>query len=166
MRELLVGRLFGYIPAQMIWTLVVAVLVWAFLNRHKFGAHVYLVGDNRDSARLMGVDVDQTRMLTFAAVGLASAFAGVLASLEVSYFWVTLGDGYLLRTLAAVFLGGTSVFGGTGTIFGTFIACFILGTIESGTVAIGLSGFWTQLIFGFIIVVSVAMQAVLNRRLG
>jgi simple sugar transport system permease protein len=97
---------------------------------------------------------------------LASAFAGVLASLEVSYFWVTLGDGYLLRTLAAVFLGGTSVFGGTGTIFGTFIACFILGTIESGTVAIGLSGFWTQLIFGFIIVVSVAMQAVLNRRLG
>jgi simple sugar transport system permease protein len=161
-----VGRIGGYVPAQMIWTLVVAGLVWVVLNRHRFGAHVYLVGDNQDSARLMGVQVDRTRMLVFALVGLAAAFAGLLASLEVNYFWVTLGQGYLLRTLAAVFLGGTSVFGGTGTILGTFVACFIIGIIEPGIVAIGLTGFWTQLLYGLIIVISVAMQAVLSRRLG
>jgi simple sugar transport system permease protein len=164
--DLLVGRLGGYVPAQMIWTIVVAVIVWILLNRHKLGAHVYLVGDNKDSARLMGVNVDRTRMLVFAFVGLAAAFGGVLSSLEVSYLWVTLGDGYLLRTLAPVFLGGTSVFGGTGTIFGTFIACFIIGAIEAGIVAIGLTGFWTQLIYGLIIVISVAMQAFLSRRLA
>jgi simple sugar transport system permease protein len=166
LQHVLVGRIANYVPAQMVWTVVVAILVWIFLNRHRFGAHVYLVGDNRDSARLMGVNVDRTRMLVFAFVGLAAAFGGVLSSLEVSYFWVTLGEGYLLRTLAPVFLGGTSVFGGTGTIFGTFIACFIIGAIEGGIVAIGLTGFWTQLIYGLIIVISVAMQAVLNRRLG
>ena len=166
LRQALVGRLAGYVPAQMIWTVIVAVLVWVFLNRHKFGAHVYLTGDNEDSARLMGVNVDRTRMMVFAIVGLAAAFAGLLASLEVNYYWVTLGEGYLLRTLAAVFLGGTSVFGGTGTILGTFVGCFIIGAVEAGIVAIGLTGFWTQLIYGLIIIVSVSMHSVLSRRLG
>ena len=166
LHQALVGRLVGYVPAQMIWTIIVAVVVWVLLNRHRFGAHVYLVGDNRDSARLMGVNVDRTRMMAFAIVGVAAAFAGLVASLEVNYFWVNLGEGYLLRTLASVFLGGTSVFGGVGTILGTFIGCFIIGAIEAGTVAIGLSGFWTQLIYGLIIVISVSMHAALRRRLA
>jgi simple sugar transport system permease protein len=164
--QVLVSRVAGYVPAQMIWSVIVAALVWVFLNRHKFGAHVYLTGDNENSARLMGVNVDRTRMMVFALVGLAAAFAGLLASLEVNYFWVTLGEGYLLRPLASVFLGGTSVFGGTGTILGTFVGCFILGAIEAGTVAVGLSGFWTQLIYGLIIVLSVSMHAAVNRRLA
>jgi len=166
LRQALVGRPARHLPAQMIWTIVVAIVVWVLLNRHKFGAHVYLVGDNEDSARLMGVNVDRTRMMVFAIVGLAAAFAGLLASLEVNYFWVTLGEGYLLRTLASVFLGGTSVFGGIGTILGTFVGCFIIGAIEAGTVAIGLTGFWTQLIYGLIIIISVSMHAALNRRLA
>lgn len=166
LHQALVGRLANYLPAQMIWTIIVAILAWVILNRQKLGAHVYLVGDNRESAELMGVNVDRTRMLVFALVGLAAAFAGLMASLEVNYFWVTLGEGYLLRTLAAVFLGGTSVFGGTGTILGTFVACFIIGAIEAGIVAVGLTGFWTQLLYGLIIVISVAMQSVLSRRLG
>jgi simple sugar transport system permease protein len=165
LHQSLVGRLAGYIPAQMIWATIVAILVWVLLNRHRFGAHVYLIGDNRESARLMGVNVDRTRMLAFAIVGLAAAFAGIIASLEVNYFWVNLGEGYLMRTLASLFLGGTSVFGGTGTILGTFIGCFIIGAIEAGTVAMGLSGFWTQLIYGLIIVLSVSMHVALSRRL-
>ena len=165
LHQALVGRLAGYVPAQMVWAIIVAVLVWVLLNRHRFGAHVYLIGDNRDSARLMGVGVDRTRMMAFALVGLAAAFAGLLASLEVNYFWVNLGEGYLMRTLASLFLGGTSVFGGTGTILGTFIGCFIIGAIEAGTVAMGLSGFWTQLIYGLIIVLSVSMHVALSRRL-
>ena len=96
---------------------------------------------------------------------MAAAFAGILASLQVSFFWPSLGDGYLLKTLAAVFLGGTSVFGGVGTIFGTFIGAFIIGAIEAATVAVGLTGFYTQLIYGLIIVISVTMHAFLRRRM-
>ncbi|MBN1976642.1 MAG: ABC transporter permease [Anaerolineae bacterium] len=176
LRQALVGRVADYVPAQMIWTVIVAIVVWVFLNRHKFGAHVYLIGDNVESARLMGVNVDRTRMMNFAVLGLAAAFGGVLSSLEQSYFWVSLGDGYLLRTMASVFLGGTSVFGGTGTVFGTFIGCLIIGVIQAGIVAIGkieifglvieLTGFWTQLIYGLIIIVSVSLQNVLSRRLS
>jgi simple sugar transport system permease protein len=176
MRQALVGRLGGYVPAQMIWALVVGALVWVILNRHKFGAHVYLIGDNVESARLMGVNVDRTRIINFAILGTAAAFGGVLSSMEQSYFWVSLGEGYLLKTMASVFLGGTSVFGGVGTVFGTLIGCLIIGTIEAGIVAIGtieiagivlkLSGFWTQLIYGLIIVISVSLQNLLSRRLS
>jgi simple sugar transport system permease protein len=164
--QALVGRLGGRVPAQMLWTVAVAVVMWFFLNRHKFGAHVYLVGDNVESARLMGVNVGRTKILTFALVGLAAAFAGFVMSLQLLYFWPTLGEGFLMNTLASVFLGGTSVFGGTGTIFGTFVASFIIGAINAGIVAAGLTGFWTQLIYGLIIIVSVSLQAVLRRKLA
>lgn len=161
----MVGRLGELIPAQMLWTVFVAVVGAFLLNRHRFGAHVYLIGDNIESAKLMGVNVRQRKMMLFVIMGVAAAFAGVLASLEVTYFWPTLGDGYLLTTIASVFLGGTSVFGGTGTILGTFVACFIIGAINAGIVAIGLAGFWTQLIYGLIIVISVTLQTVLSRKL-
>ncbi len=160
----LVGRLFGFIPAQFLWTIGFALLVWFFLNRHKFGAHVYLSGDNVESARLMGVNVDLTKIIAFSVVGLAAAFAGFVVSVEVLYFWPTLGEGYMLNTLASVFLGGTSVFGGTGTVFGTFVASFIIGAINAGIVAAGLTGFWTNLIYGLIIVASVALQTIVGRR--
>ena len=164
--DALVGRVGGLIPMQFIWTIIFAIVVWFFLNRHKFGAHVYLTGDNVDSAKLMGVDVARTKILTFVIVGVAAAFAGFVVSEEVLYFWPTLGEGYMLNALASVFLGGTSVFGGTGTIFGTFVASFIIGAINAGIVAAGLTGFWTQLIYGLIIIISVSLQAVLSRRLG
>lgn len=166
MGQLLVGRIFNYIPMQMVWFVLIAIAVWLLLNRHRFGAHVYLTGDNETSARLMGIRVGRVRMLLFAYVGVAAAFAGLIASLHVSNFFTTLGQGHLLTTLASVFLGGTSVFGGTGTIMGTFIATFIIGSINAGIVAVGMTGYWTQLIYGLIITVSVAMHTILRRRFG
>ncbi len=163
---LLVGRIGGFIPAQFVWTIGIALVVWFFLNRHRFGAHVYLTGDNVESARLMGVNVGLTKILTFAIVGAAAAFSGFLISEDVLFFWPTLGDGYMLNTLASVFLGGTSVFGGAGTIFGTFVASFIIGAINAGIVAAGLTGFWTSLIYGLIIVVSVSLQRVVAKRIS
>ena len=161
---LLVGKIGGYFPMQMVWLIIVTILGWVLLNRHKFGAHIFLIGDNIKSAELMGVNTGRTRIQAFMLIGLVAAFAGVLASFYVAYFWPSLGDGYLLSTLAAVFLGGTSVFGGTGTILGTFLGAFIIGAIEAATVAVGLTGFWTQLIYGLIIVLSVIMHTYLRKR--
>jgi simple sugar transport system permease protein len=161
----LVGRVGGVVPMQFVWTIVIGLVVWFFLNRHRYGAHVYLIGDNIESARLMGVNVGLTKIVTFSLVGLCAAFSGFIVSSEVLYFWPSMGDGYLLNTLASIFLGGTSVFGGTGTIFGTFIASFIIGAINAGIVASGLTGFYTQFIYGLIIVGSVSIQTVVSKRL-
>lgn len=163
--DVMVGKVAGYIPMQFIWMIVIAIVVWLLLNRHRFGAHVYLIGDNENSARLMGINAGAVRLLLFALMGLTAAFAGLVASLNVSTFFPTMGSGYLLPTLAAVFLGGTSVFGGVGTVLGSFVGCFIIGTINSGIVAVGLTGFWTEFIYGLIIIVSVAMHGFLRKRM-
>lgn len=165
LHTVLVGKIGGLFPMQMAWLILIAIGTWVLMNRHRLGAHIYLIGDNAESAKLMGVRTGQVRVTAFILVGLISAFAGVVASLHVTYFWPSLGEGYLLRTLASVFLGGTSVFGGVGTILGTFIGAFIIGAIEAATVAVGLTGFWTQLIYGLIIVLSVTMHAYLRRRI-
>lgn len=160
----LVGRIGGVIPAQALWAVGIAFLFWLILNRHKFGSHIFFTGDNIESARMMGIPVNRVKMLVFAQLGFFAAFAGILIVLEALYHWPTTGQGFLLPTIASVFLGGTSAFGGMGTIFGTFIGAIIIGSLEGGIVAIGLKGFWIEVIFGLVIVVSVGIHTILRRR--
>ncbi len=159
-----VGRTFFSIPNQFWWTIVATIVLWFVLNRTQFGAHVFLTGDNKVSAQLMGVNVDRVKTSSFAIMGFFAAFAGLVASFEVQYFWPTLGDGLLMNSIASVFLGGTSVFGGIGTIVGTFVGSFIIGAINAGIVASGINAFYTQVFFGLVIIVSVIMQAIISHR--
>ncbi len=159
--SLAVGRIGGVIPAQAVWMLLLGIGFWLLLNRHRFGSHVLFVGDNSDSSRMMGINVERVKTIVFMQMGFFAAFSGILSTLEVTYFWPSQGQGYLLTTLAAVFIGGTSVFGGMGTIFGSFVGAIIIGSLEAGIIAIGLTGFWIQLIYGLIIMVSVSIYAIL-----
>lgn len=152
------------IPAQAIWFFLLGIGAWVLLKRHRFGSHVLFVGDNADSAHMMGINVGRVKTLVFMQMGLVAAFAGILSTLEVTYFWPSQGEGYLLTTIAAVFVGGTSVFGGMGTIYGTFIGAFIIGSLEAGIIAIGLTGFWTRVIYGLIIMVSVSIYSIILKK--
>ncbi len=162
--SLSVGRIGGIIPAQAVWMLVLGIAFWLLMNRHRFGSHILFVGDNMDSSRMMGINVERVKTIVFMQMGFFAAFAGILSTLEVTYFWPSQGQGYLLTTLAAVFIGGTSVFGGMGTILGTFAGAIIIGSLGAGIIAIGLTGFWIQLIYGLIIMVSVSIYAILLKR--
>lgn len=161
--DILVGRVLG-IPMEFIWLVLAAVAVWVLLNRHRLGQNAYVIGDNRHAAQLMGVPIRSTRIVLFVLTGLAAAFAGLMNSLQVVNFYPSMGDGYLLPTLAAVFVGGTSVFGGRGSIWGTFIGAFMIGGITAGIVAVGLTDFYTKLIYGAVILISLSIHAVLQRR--
>lgn len=161
--DVLVGRLFG-IPMEFYWLLVVAVGAWWLLNRHRLGQSAYTIGDNRQAAGLMGVPIRRTRILLFVFTGLAAAFAGLMNSLQIVNFYPGMGGGYLLPTLAAVFVGGTSVFGGRGSLWGTFIGAFMIGGITAGIVAVGLTDYYTNLIYGAVVLISVSIHALLRRR--
>ena len=113
----------------------------------------------------MGINTGRTRISGFMLVGLVSAFAGVVASLHVTYFWPSLGDGYLLRTLASVFLGGTSVFGGVGYDLWYIHRRIHHWCDRSCNRRYRLTGFYTQLIYGLIIVLSVIMHTYLRKRM-
>ena len=112
----------------------------------------------------MGIPIRRTRIILFVLVGLAAAFAGVLNSLQVVNYYPSLGDSYLLWALAAVFVGGTSVFGGRGSVWGTALGAFMIGGIQAGLVAIGLSDYLPGLVYGAVILVSVSIHALLRRR--
>jgi simple sugar transport system permease protein len=161
--SLVTGRIHG-VPAEFLWMIGIALVLWVLLNRHRLGAHVYLVGDNEQSARMMGVRTGLVRITVFALVGMAAAFAGIASTLESNYFWPTVGSGAMLPTVAAVFLGGTSIFGGKGTIFGTFVGAFVIGAIEPGIVSVGWTGLLTQVIYGAVIVGALIIQAFVLRR--
>jgi simple sugar transport system permease protein len=157
--DLFVGRLWGDIPAQSLWCLGLAVFFWFLLNRHVFGDALLLMGDNFKAARMMGVGVDRARYGLFIFMGAVAAFVSVLICLEMANWWPTQGEGYLLLVFASVFIGGTSVFGGKATLYGTVAGSVIIGIIEAGIVAAGLAGFWTRLVYGLIIIVSVSVHA-------
>ena len=163
--ELCVGRIFDLIPAQAVWMIALGAGFWFLLNRHRFGSHILFVGDNEESSRMMGIHVEGVKTTVFMQMGFFAAFAGILATLEVTYFWPSQGQGYLMTTLAAVFIGGTSVFGGMGTVYGSFIGAIIIGSLEPGIIAgLHLTGFWIQLIYGLIIMLSVSIYAILLRK--
>ena len=161
--EAMVGRLFG-IPMEFFWFLLVTAATWILLNRHRLGQNAYVTGDNAQAAALMGIPIRRTRVVLFVLVGLAAAFAGVLNSLQVVNYYPSMGDGYLLPALAAVFVGGTSVFGGRGSVLGTALGAFMIGGIQAGLVAVGLSDYYPSLVYGAVILISVSIHAVLRRR--
>jgi len=164
--RLFVGRIGGVLPTQVLWALLVAVVLWFILNRHKFGEHVLFIGDNAEVARFTGVNVRRTKILLFTLMGTLAGFAAVLLTLEMATFWTTQGSGMLLITMAAVFIGGTSIFGGEGTIIGTFFGSFIVGSLEAGIVATGLGGFWTRFVVGLVLILAVALHSALGRGTG
>jgi len=164
LHPLFVGRVGSVIPAQALWFLGIAIFLWSLLNRHTFGDSIRFIGDNTQTARIMGINVDYVRILVFVQMGLLTAFSSVLVCFEMANWWPTQGEGYMLLVFASVFIGGTSVFGGRGTIVGTFIGSIIIGIIEAGVISSGYSGFWTRLIYGVIVVASVSVYAIMMKK--
>jgi simple sugar transport system permease protein len=151
--KLFSGKVMG-IPVQMFWALAFVAFCALLYNRHRFGAHVHVVGDNPDSANEMGVDVKWTRVKVFGLMGLGAALAGIFSTMINFTWWPTSGDGYLLPVIASVFVGGTPPWGGIGTVIGGAIGALTVSFIQTGVVGVGLSGFYVQFFYGLIIILS------------
>jgi len=113
------------------------------------------MGDNVEVAKVVGVNVAREKIKLFILMGTLGGFAGILLSIENTSFWATQGQGFLLIVMAAVFIGGTSIFGGEGSIVGTFFGSFIVGSLEAGVIATGLQGFYTRVIVGLVLLVAI-----------
>lgn len=160
---ILVGRISGVVPAQAVWTIIIALVLWLLLNRYPFGDNIRFVGDNQDAAKAMGIQTDRTKISVFCLMGVLSSFTGVFLCMEMASWWPTQGEGYMLLVFASVFIGGTSVFGGRGTIYGSFIGAVIIGIIEAGIISSGISGLWTRMVYGIVIILAVSIYATLQK---
>ena len=161
---LFTARVFDVVPAQALWSLGLAVVLWFILNRHRFGEAIMFIGDSAAVARVVGVNVAAAKIKLFMLHGAIAAFSGILLTIELHTFWTTQGQGFLLLALAAVFIGGTSIAGGEGTIVGTVFGAYIIGSLEAGVVATGIGGYWTSLITGVVMAASVVLNILIRDR--
>jgi simple sugar transport system permease protein len=146
---------YNQIPIQAVWTGIIMVGLWFILNRHKFGEHVLFLGDSNDVSRVVGIDVEKEKIRLFTLMGALAALAAIFLTLENKNYFGNQGQGYLLLAIAAVLIGGTSIFGGRATIIGSLFGCFIVMVIETGLVASGLEGSWVRTVQGLVFLAAI-----------
>jgi ribose transport system permease protein len=153
------GHLFDRIPMLLIFFILIALAGWFLLSKTTFGFRVYAVGGSAKAARLSGIQVSRTKVLTFTLMGLLSALAGILslAFLPSAQAGRT-GVGLELDVIAAAIVGGASLSGGEGTILGTILGVLIIGILRNGLILLGISPFWQTTIIGLVIIFAVGID--------
>ncbi|MEA3336592.1 MAG: ABC transporter permease [Chloroflexota bacterium] len=158
------GRLFDTVPAQIFWMLVLTIAAGFLLRKTKFGAHVFATGGNEEAAVLSGIPTKRVKTLCFVMTGaLCGVAAGLLLGQVGSGFPLT-GQGLELDVIAAVVIGGTPLWGGSGSIFGTLLGSAIIGMITNGLVLLGASAYLEPVAKGAIIVLAVLADTLIRRR--
>ncbi|WP_297572298.1 ABC transporter permease [uncultured Deefgea sp.] len=152
------GYVAGLIPVPVIIMLVMFAVFWFVLKKTVFGRHVYAVGGNEEAARLSGINTDRIKIWVYTLSGAMAATAGMILTSRLSSAQPTAGTGYELDAIAAVVLGGTSLTGGRGWIFGTLVGALLIGILNNGLNLLGVSSFYQQVIKGVVILLAVLLD--------
>ena len=143
----------------LIWVAAaVSILSWFILRKTILGLHIYAVGGNPQAARLTGIKVSGVLLFVYSIAGLFCGIAGAMSSSRLYAANGNWGTGYELDAIAAVVLGGTSLSGGVGSIWGTVIGALIIGVMNNGLTILGLSSFWQYVAKGAVIVLAVLLD--------
>ena len=152
------GRVFGKIYLTIIFALIIAVIFQIILSYTKYGRSLFAVGGNPETARLAGIPVKRRRREVHVMVSAFAALVGILMASRFASAQTTAGSGTELTVMAAVIIGGTSMFGGSGSVVGSILGCLLLAVISNGLVLIRVDSFWQNLIFDIILLISVAID--------
>jgi ribose transport system permease protein len=161
--ELGIGRLFGQIPYLVLIALAVTIVAGVALALTRFGRYTLAIGSNEEAARRAGIDVGRHLIKVYAVAGVLAGLAGWLS---VARFATTQIGGYdtlNLQAIAAVVIGGTSLFGGIGTIFGTAVGVFIPTVLQNGFVILRVQPFWQQVAVGAVLIAAVYVDQLRRR---
>jgi ribose transport system permease protein len=159
-----IGRLFSQIPYLVIISLVVALVFGVILAQTRFGRYTYAIGSNQEAARRAGVNVDRHLIKVYALTGTLAGLAGFMS---LARFGTTTIGGHStdnLDAIAGVVIGGTSLFGGVGTILGTVFGVFIPAVLENGFVIVGVEAFWQQVAVGAVLILAVYLDQLRRSR--
>ena len=151
------GFIFG-IPNLVVFFAIVFAIGSIILNKTVLGSRIFAVGGNETGARLSGVNTNRIKLFAFTFSGLLAGFCGVLMTSRISSGSSIVADGYELNAIAATVIGGTSMSGGVGTIWGTVIGALIIGVLQNGLDIMGVSVFYKEIIQGFIIIAAVLLD--------
>ena len=152
------SKIFSSIHLTVIIAFLIGAIFHIILMKTKYGRSVFAVGGNRETAYLAGIPVKKRQIGIHVMVSTFAAFAGVLMASRFASAQPNAGAGTELTIMAAVIIGGTSMFGGSGSILGTTIGCILLSVINNGLILMRIPSFWQNLIYGLILLVSIALD--------
>jgi len=151
------------VPNQL-WLMILCFVIAAFiLGMTTFGRTTYAIGSNEVAARFSGLKVDRAKLLIYGASGLISGLAGVIFVSRVSTTRSDMGTGYELDVITAVVLGGTSIFGGRGTIIGTALGLILMQALKNGLALSGVKGDGTIVVIGAVLIAAILVGNLLSR---
>ena len=145
----------GAVPVPVVIMLAVFVVCLVVLTQTRFGRYVFAIGSNPEVTRLAGVPIDRYVVAVYAISGLLAALGGLILTGRLAAADPNAATGYELDVIAAVVIGGTSLFGGRGGVFGTLIGALIIAVVGNGMVLLNVNPFWTQAVKGAIILIAV-----------
>jgi ribose transport system permease protein len=158
-----VGRAFKQIPWLVIIAFAVAVVFGVILFATRFGRYTYAVGSNEEAARRAGISVDRHLIKVYALAGMLSGLAGFLSLARFATTTIGAHDTDNLQAIAAVVIGGTSLFGGIGTMLGTVFGVFIPAVLNNGFIIVGVQAFWQQIAVGAVLIGAVYLDQLRRR---
>ena len=154
----------GDVPVPVIVFIVFAVIAHVVLRYTRYGRQVYAVGGNPEAARLSGLNVRRVVLSVYVITGFFAGLGAFVLSARLNSSEAVAGTGYELTVIASVVIGGTSLFGGIGTIFGTVVGTILIGVLLNGLVLLNVSPYIQQIIIGVIIVLAVAFDTFAKSR--
>jgi ribose/xylose/arabinose/galactoside ABC-type transport system permease subunit len=158
------GRIFGVIPVPAVILLILFAIMFMIMELTKFGRSVYAVGGNPEAARLSGINVTRVKITSMVTVQLTAVLAGILTSSQVMSGTFSFGRGWELNVISAVIIGGASLSGGRGKVWGTFVGLIFLYVIINAMTLLGVDQFWQYVVRGVIIIAAVLMNTIQSER--
>jgi ribose/xylose/arabinose/galactoside ABC-type transport system permease subunit len=152
----------GFVPF-IIFAAVLGLFIFVTL-RTRFGRNLFAIGGSEQSAVYSGVPVRRYKMIVYVVSGFLSALAGMILVGRSGFIQPQAGLGYELNAIAAVVIGGTSIFGGSGTVLGTFLGSVLMGLILAGLTMLAVNPYWIGLITGVLIILAIALDALRDLR--
>jgi ribose transport system permease protein len=151
------GRIAG-IPFPLIFMLAVFLAIWWVMAFTPFGRYIYASGGNPEASRMLGIPVDRTQITLYVLSGVSGALAGIIVAAMLGAAAPDSVGKHLLTVIAAIILGGTSLFGGRGSVWGTLLAVLILGTLNNGLTLLNVSSFWQDVTKGGVLLLAVGLD--------
>ena len=158
-----IGRAFNQVPWLVIIAFAVALVFGVILAMTRFGRYTYAVGSNEEAARRAGINVDRHLIKVYALQGTLAGLAGFLSLARFSTTTIGGHDTDNLQSIAAVVIGGTSLFGGIGTMLGTVFGVFIPAVLNNGFIIVGVQAFWQQIAVGAVLIGAVYLDQLRRR---
>lgn len=153
---------FGFFRSQLIWMILIGVVAWVFLHRHKVGNHLFAVGGNAAAAKAISINPVRVKLLAFALLGLMVGVAAILISVRTSAMQPGTTQDYTLLAIAGAVVGGCSLNGGRGSITGMIVGAALIQLIQNGLILAKAPGFYVQLFVGLLIVVAAVFNKLME----